>query len=192
MASHFFAYLGRMKLIQRWSLMRNTLPENIQEHSQQVAIIAHCLALIGNRYYNRSYDPSYGALLALFHDADEVFVGDLPTPVKYFNPEIRASYQAAETMAKEKLLSLLPQDLQEDYRGLFFPPQDAHTRLVKAADKIAAYIKCLEETAAGNGEFSQARESLKKELAAYDDLPEVKYFIEEFVGSFLLTLDEMS
>jgi len=193
MGSHFFAYIGRMKLIRRCGLMRNTMPENIQEHSLQVAMIAHAIALIGNKYYGRSYDENKMAVLAMFHDAGEVIVGDLPTPVKYFNPEIKKGYSVVEDVAKEKLLSMLPKELEEEYRELLFPDESTvEMRIVKAADKISAYLKCAEENSAGNGEFRQAEKSLAAEIAKYDDLPEVGHFMDEFAESFSLTLDEMN
>ncbi|MEG1501111.1 MAG: 5'-deoxynucleotidase [Clostridiales bacterium] len=192
MSSHFFAYLARMKLINRWSLMRNTLGENIQEHSLQVALIAHAMALIGNKYYKKQYDANKIAVIALFHDVSEVITGDLPTPVKYFNYQIRDNYHEVERMAQDKLLSLLPGDLQDDYRSLLTPSEDESYFLVKAADKIAAYTKCLEEEMAGNREFSQAQKTIAREMEKYRILPEVDYFWREFVASFSLTLDDMS
>lgn len=191
MGNHFFAYLSRMKLIKRWSLMRNTIPENIQEHSLDVAVIAHALSLIDNRHFGGENDAGKLVLLAIYHDVGEVIIGDLPTPVKYFNPEIQTTYAAIEKVAKEKLLSYLPSDLAEDYQELFFPPQDKAKQLIKAADKIAAYLKCVEESLAGNGEFIKAEQSLKKELEKYQALPAVKYFMDNFAPSFRLTLDEM-
>ena len=192
MKSHFFAYLSRMKLIRRWSLMRNTFPENIQEHSYQVALITHGLALIGTRHFGRNYNVPQLVITALYHDVGEVIAGDLPTPVKYFNPEMKKAYAVVENSAKNRLLGLLPADLQEDYREYFFYPTSGEYRLIKAADKIAAYLKCLEETAAQNNEFTQAQISLKEQIESFADLPEVAYFMESFAGSFALTLDEMS
>jgi len=189
---HFFAYLSRMKFIRRWGLMHNTYPENIQEHSLRVAMIAHALGVIRNRLFHGHANPDRAAALALFHDASEVLTGDLPTPVKYFNPDIRAAYQAIETVANRKLLDMVPGDLREDYRALFFD-QDAdreHHDLVKAADRLAAYIKCLEELAAGNHEFSKAEKALRASVEALG-LPEVRYFLDTFVPSFKLTLDEL-
>lgn len=192
MGSHFYAYLGRMKLIRRWSLMRNIMPENIQEHSYQVAIIVHGLALTGNKYFSKAYDPAKLVMLALYHDVAEIIVGDMPTPVKYFNPDIQKAYGDVENIAKDRLVSMLPEEFQAEYQPLFFPENDDAYRLVKAADKIAAYIKCVEESTAGNKEFAEAEKSLRLELDKYADLPEVEYFIEEFAKSFLLTLDEMN
>jgi 5'-deoxynucleotidase len=190
--SHFFAYLSRMKFIRRWGLMHNTYPENIQEHSLRVAMIAHALGVIKNRLFQGRANPERVAVLALFHDASEVLTGDLPTPVKYFNPEIRAAYQAIETVANRKLLDMVPGELREDYRALLSGQDDdrEHHDLVKAADRLAAYIKCLEELAAGNHEFSKAEKALRGSVEALA-LPEVRYFLDTFVPSFKLTLDEL-
>ncbi|HEV8440118.1 MAG TPA: 5'-deoxynucleotidase [Methylomirabilota bacterium] len=190
--SHFFAYLARMKFIRRWGLMHNTYPENIQEHSLRVAIIAHALAVIRNRLFHGRVNPERAAALALFHDASEVLTGDLPTPVKYFNPDIRLAYQTIESVAKQKLIEMIPGELQPDYRPLFFEDDvdREHQQLVKAADRLAAYLKCLEELAAGNHEFSKAEKTLRQSVEA-SNLAEVKYFLDTFVPSFRLTLDEL-
>jgi 5'-deoxynucleotidase len=190
--SHFFAYLSRMKLIKRWGLMYNTHPENIQEHSLRVAVIAHALAIIRNRVFGGCVDPERTASLALYHDATEVLTGDLPAPIKYFNPEIRQASKNLETAAARRLFQMLPQELREDYESFFFS-RDAdreHQVLVKAADKLCAYMKCLEEVSAGNREFSQAEKTLRASVEALD-LPEVRYFLETFIPSFKLTLDEL-
>jgi len=190
--SHFFAYLSRMKFIRRWGLMYNTYPENIQEHSLRVAMIAHALGVIRNRMFQGRVNPDRAAALALFHDASEVLTGDLPTPVKYFNPDIRSAYQAIETVANRQLLEMVPQALREDYRALLFDEEAdrEHRALVKAADRLAAYLKCLEELAAGNHEFSKAEKTLRANVEALP-LPEVRYFFDTFVPSFKLTLDEL-
>ena len=190
--SHFFAYLARMKFIRRWGLMHNTYTENIQEHSLRVAMIAHALGVIRNRLFRGRANPERAAALALFHDASEVLTGDLPTPVKYFNPDIRIAYQTIETVANRKLLDMVPVELQADYRALFFGEEAdrEHLDLVKAADRLAAYMKCLEELAAGNHEFSKAEKALRASVEALP-LPEVRYFLETFVPSFKLTLDEL-
>ena len=190
--SHFFAYLARMKFIRRWGLMHNTYPENIQEHSLRVAMIAHTLGVIRNRLFQGRANPERAAALALFHDASEVLTGDLPTPVKYFNPDIRIAYHSIETVANRKLLDMVPVELQEDYRALFLGEEAdrQHRDLVKAADRLAAYIKCLEELAAGNHEFSKAEKALRASVEALP-LPEVRYFLDTFVPSFKLTLDEL-
>ena len=190
--SHLFAYLSRMKFIRRWSLMHSTYPENVQEHSLHVALVAHMLAVIRNRLFSGRVNPERAATLALYHDVGEVLIGDLPTPVKYFNPEIKTAYQTIEQTAVHKLFGMLPEALRDDYRP-FFEPTDTdrdHHELVKAADKLCAYLKCLEEVSAGNREFSQAEQTLK-ETVEQIDLPEVGYFLETFVPSFRLTLDEL-
>jgi 5'-deoxynucleotidase len=190
--SHLFAYLARMKFIRRWGLMHNTYPENIQEHSLRVAMIAHALAIIRNRLFGGGLSPERAAVLALYHDTSEVLTGDLPAPVKYFNPEIKTAYRAIEAAAERKLFDMVPGELKEDYRGLLLGGDGdrAHRDLVKAADKLAAYIKCLEELAAGNHEFSKAEKVLRESVEALE-LPEVRYFLDTFVPSFRLTLDEL-
>jgi 5'-deoxynucleotidase len=188
----FFAFLSRMRHIYRWSLMRNVTRENIMEHSLQVAMIAHGLALINNRIFNGNIDPEKVALLAVYHDSNETITGDLPTPIKYFNPDIQESYKALEDVSKEKLLTLLPEPLREDYRKvLFFDENSPEGKLVKAADRICAYIKCVEELKAGNGEFQKAQQAIMKKIENIN-LPEVKYFMEHFIGNFSLTLDELN
>lgn len=190
--SHLFAYLSRMKFIRRWGLMHNTYPENIQEHTARVALIAHALAVIRNRIFGGDVNPERAAVLALYHDAGEVLIGDLPAPVKYFNPEIKTAYRAIEATAIKKLFEMIPGELRDDYRSIFTADEAdrAHRELVKAADKLCAYLKCLEEIGAGNQEFSQAEKSLK---ASVEDiqLPEVDYFMKTFVPSFTLTLDDL-
>jgi 5'-deoxynucleotidase len=190
--SHFFAYLSRMKLIRRWGLMHSAYPENIQEHSLRVAQIAHALAIIRNRLFGGQLRPERAAVLALYHDAGEVLTGDLPTPVKNFNPEIRTAYRAIETSAREKLLSMVPEALRPAYRDVFLPddPADGHLEVVRAADRLCAYIKCVEERSAGNPEFAQAEKALRAAIEAIP-LPEVRYFVETFLPSFRLTLDEL-
>ena len=193
MLSHFFAYLSRMKFIRRWGLMHSTYPENIQEHSAQVAMVAHALAIIRNRMFAGNVNPDRVAALALYHDASEVLTGDLPTPVKYFNPEIKTAYHAIEQTANKKLLSMIPAALKPDYQAIFHPEQAdaACLELIKAADKLCAYIKCLEEVSVGNKEFSQAEKTLRATVENID-LPEVGYFLKTFVPSFKLTLDELN
>lgn len=191
--SHFFAYLSRMKFIKRWGLMHNTYPENVQEHSLRVAQIAHALALIKNRLYGGSVDPDRVAVLGLYHDAGEVLIGDLPSPIKYFNPEIHKAYKDIESSAVDKLVSMMPNELAGDYRDILNgkSSEPAQLEIVKAADKICAYIKCLEEAVSGNREFSKAEEALRTAVEEIE-LPEVEYFLETFVPSFRLTLDELS
>lgn len=188
----FFAFLSRMRHIYRWSLMRNVASENIQEHSLQAAMIAHALAIIRNKYYNGSTDPEKVALLAIFHDANETITGDLPTPIKYYNPEISRAYKSIEAVSKEKLLSLLPEDLKEEYRKvLFYDDESEEGKIIKAADRICAYIKCIEELKAGNGEFKKAEQAILKKIEEID-LPEVRYFMDHFIENFRLTLDELN
>jgi 5'-deoxynucleotidase len=191
--SHFFAYLARMKFIFRWGLMRNTRPENIQEHSLQVAMIAHGLAVIKNRFFAGQVNPERVAVLAMYHDVGEVITGDLATPIKNFNPKIKTAYKEIEGVARQKLFNMLPDELKPEYETLFFEAETDrdHWLLVKAADKICAYLKCLEEMKAGNLEFAKAEKAVKAELDKLE-LPEVKYFIQNYIPSFLLTLDELN
>ncbi len=190
MKSHFFAYISRMRFIQRWALMRNTAPENVQEHSHQVAVLAHALAVIRNRFFGGTADPGAVAAAALYHDASEILTGDMPTPIKYDNPDIRRAYKDVEAVAEEKLLAMLPPELQEAYRGLLTGADPETAALVKAADKLSAYIKCVEELKAGNLEFREAAEQTRRTLEGYG-LPEVTYFLETFMDSFSLTLDQL-
>ena len=181
-----------MKLIRRWSLMKAVTEENIAEHSAQVAQIAHALAVIGNSCYGKDVNADRVTTLALYHESSEVITGDLPTPIKYYNPEIRKAYGEIESVANDKLLSMLPDELREGYRPLIEQDSASYEhRLVKAADKLAAYVKCVEELKSGNREFAKAEAALKKEVEAYYDLPEVKYFCDRFLESFSKTLDEL-
>lgn len=191
--SHFFAQLSRMKLIYRWPLMRNIQKENISEHSLQVAMVAHALALISNRKFKTQLDAAHIALMAMFHDATEIITGDLPTPVKYQNNAIATEYKKIEKLAEKQLLSLLPDEFMDDYRFLLDSEyQDVEAaKVVKAADTLCAYIKCLEEIAAGNKEFVLAKRRLEIMLEERMT-PAVQYFIDVFIPSFSLTLDEMS
>lgn len=190
--SHFFAYLSRMRYIQRWSLMRNMHAENIQEHSLQVAMVSHALALIRNEHFGGSADPNRVAVLALFHDVGEVITGDLATPIKYFNPSIKNAYDEIDVVARRKLLDMLPSELRGFYDELLFADEAGYDwKLVKAADRICAYLKCLEELKAGNREFARAEKTVKKTIDAIG-LPEVDYFMKRFVPSFMLTLDELN
>ena len=189
---NFFAMLSRMKYINRWGLMRNNRNENIQEHSLQVAIIAHALALIRNKYFGGNIDADRAAVIAIFHDCDEILTGDMPTPVKYFNESILSAYREVGDAAKERLLSMLPEGLKPEYSKLFYRSgnEDAGLwNIIKAADTICAYIKCLEEIAGGNTEFATAAKSTRKKLDSID-LPEVGMFIDEFCGAFSLSLDD--
>ena len=189
MKSHFFAYISRMRFIQRWALMRNTAPENVQEHSHQVAVLAHALAVIRNERFGGQVDAGAVAVAALYHDASEILTGDMPTPIKDDNPAIRKAYKEVEKVAEDKLLRLLPPDMQPVYKQVLRP--DAETEaLVKAADKLSAHIKCLEEEKAGNHEFCAAARQTRQALEDMH-LPEVDLFLEEFLPSFRLTLDEL-
>ena len=190
MKSHFFAYISRMRFIQRWALMRNTAPENVQEHSHQVAVLAHGLALIRNEKFGGTVDPGAVAAAALYHDASEILTGDMPTPIKYDNPAIRQAYKDVEAVAEQKLVDFLPRELREVYRNIVTPTDPEIEALVKAADKLSAHIKCLEELKAGNNEFREAAAQTRKALEDYD-LPEVRYFMDTFLESFALTLDEL-
>ncbi len=185
---NFFAYMARMKYITRWSLMRNSVPENIQEHSHMVAVLAHALAVIRRDVFGGKADPEACACAALFHDATEIFTGDLPTPIKYFDPEIRSAYHRVEDAAAEKLLGMLPEDLRGAYEPLLREEDEEVRAMVKAADKLAAYLKCREELAAGNSEFADAEKETLALLRAME-MPEVDWFLTNFAGAFGLTLD---
>ena len=190
--SHFYAMLSRMKYINRWGLMRNTQQESICEHSLEVAVLAHALAILHNRRFHGHVNPERAATLANFHDAPEIITGDLPTPVKYYNPSIHRAYQEVEKVAQDKLLSMLPQDLQQDYTSLLFQEQEEDKQLlifVKAADKLSALIKCVEERKMGNAEFAKAEQTIREAIYAMK-IPEADCFMEEFLPSYELTLDE--
>lgn len=189
---HFFAMLSRMKYITRWGLMNNTKSENISEHSLQTAFFAHALTLIENKRFGKSLDCSRAALLAMYHDCSEILTGDMPTPVKYFNSQIVDAYKNVEKMAGEKLLSMLPEDLRQEYGSVLFfeePGDDELRKYVKAADKLSALVKCIEEIRMGNDEFKKAKESTEKTLEKME-IPSVDVFLDEFLPSFYLTLDE--
>lgn len=190
MAHAFFAYLSRMRYIVRWGLMRNTVQENIQEHSHIVAVLAHALAVIRREKFGGSADPGRVAAVALYHDASEIFTGDLPTPVKYANPAIRDAYKAVEAGAADRLLDTLPEELRPSFSPFLNETDPEVLSLVKAADKLSAYLKCLEELKAGNGEFKSAAQQTLKDLQSYG-LPELDYFMETFLPAFSLTLDEL-
>lgn len=191
MQSSFFSMVLRMRYVNRWGLMRNTHTESLSEHTADVAILAHALALIAKKRFGRDLDPERAAVVALYHDASEIITGDLPTPVKYHDPQITAAYKQIEREADHRLLSLLPNDLKEEYASIFSGEgEDPYLlRLVKAADKLSALIKCEEEESSGNREFSSAKEATRKSLDAME-LPEVAVFLEEFYESFAKTLDE--
>lgn len=192
MASRFFALFSRMKYINRWALMRNTAQESLSQHSLEVAAFAHALALLGNRRLGKSYNAERAALLGIYHDMPEIITGDMPTPVKYFSPDIRAAFGAVEKVSQQRLLSALPEDLQADFYPLLTEDDDKDLlKLVKAADKLSALVKCIEERKAGNSEFSGAE---KATLLAIEklDLPEIRLFMDEFMGAYDLTLDALS
>lgn len=191
--SHFFAHLARMKLIQRWPLMRSVSTENISEHSLQVAFVAHALAIIKNKKFGGNTNPERIAILAMYHDTSEVLTGDLPTPVKYYNPDIAKEYKKIEAAAELKLLSLLPEEFQEDFKPFLLSnaAHDEDKQIVKQADSICAYLKCLEELSAGNHEYALAKKRLDKTLQERKT-PEMDYFLNTFAPSFELSLDEIS
>ena len=190
MSQSFFALISRMRYIGRWGLMRNSLSENVQEHSHMVAVIAHCLAVIGREVYGRGVSPERCAAAALFNDASEILTGDLPTPVKYQDEAIRSSYHEIERRANERLLRLLPDELKSSYEPLLFGTDSEIGAYVRAADKLSAYIKCIEERKAGNNEFLSAEAQTLKILKERA-MPEVDYFISNFIPAFERTLDEL-
>ena len=193
MNSSFFAMISRMKYIDRWALMRNTRSENISEHSQEVAVLAHALCVIGNKRLGKSLNADRAAVIALYHDAAEIITGDMPTPVKYYDTAIREAYRRIEDDAACKLLQLLPDDLREEFERVLLPEQteDGYLLLlIKAADKLSALIKCLEEEKAGNREFVKAEKAARDKLVLMK-LPEVEIFLEEFIPAYACTLDEL-
>ena len=191
--NHFFAMHSRMKYINRWALMRNTSSENISEHSNDVACIAHALAVIKNIRYGGNLNPERAAFLGLYHDMPEIITGDMPTPVKYHSPSLREAFAEVEDMASKKLLSMLPEDMKQYYESAFFPEkQDEELwKIIKAADKISALIKFIEEEKAGNREFTKAFESTKKAITEMN-MPECEDFLRDFLPSFYLSLDEQN
>ncbi|MGM0882519.1 MAG: 5'-deoxynucleotidase [Bacillota bacterium] len=198
MDSHFFAYMYRLKYIERWSLMRNTTKENVAEHTFHVALLAHMLCEIGNRIYGKSYNADRAVTIALFHDATEVFTGDIPTPVKHHNPKMLASFREIEAMAAERLLGMVPSPLQPAYGSLLgkqSDTDDGHDKqlhhIVKAADLLDAYLKCLSELSAGNREFLVAKGQTEQALAKLN-MQEVEWFLAHLAPSLGMTLDEMS
>ena len=191
MPYNFFPMIARMRYIDRWGLMRNTQVENIQEHSHMVAVLAHALAVIQNKYFGGQVDPGAVAVAALYHDASEIITGDMPTPIKYDNPEIKAAYKAVESVAEQKLLSMLPDDLRGEFEDIITSPDPDVHALVKAADKLSAYLKCVEELKAGNLEFKKAKEQTYAALCQ-NPIPALGYFMEHFLSGFELTLDELN
>lgn len=191
--SRFYAYLSRMKHIFRWSLMKNSQQESLSVHTLDTAVIAHCLGLLRNRRFGGSCDVNRLVLLAMYHDCSEILTGDMPTPIKYYNPEIKDAYKKVEAVANEKLVSMLPEDLRGDYRPLFcHENEDAELlRLLKAADKLSALVKCIEEENAGNREFVKAKQSTLRSIEEMR-LPEADAFVTEFLPSYGLTVDELN
>ncbi|MBQ8685042.1 MAG: 5'-deoxynucleotidase [Clostridia bacterium] len=191
MRHDFYAYMDRMKYIKRWQLMRSTREENIMEHSQNVTMLAHALAVIHNEVYGGNADLLKTVLYAVYHETSEVMTGDLPTPIKYYNRSIQGAYKELERSACEKILSTLPSEMQGSVAPFVLADETSvEYKLVKAADRLAAYVKCLEELRSGNTEFSKAKKSVEKDL--HDrNMPEVEYFFEHFIGSYLLTLDDL-
>ena len=189
--SHFFAYLSRMRFIQRWALMRNTAPENVQEHSHQVAVLAHALALIRRDILNLpAPDPDRCAVAALYHDASEILTGDLPTPIKYYNPDIKTAYKEVERIAGNRLLDMLPAELRSSYTHYVLEDDAELEPFVKAADKLSAHIKCLEEQKAGNTEFDSAAQQTLEALKAMNR-PELEWFLNNCLQAFTLNLDQL-
>lgn len=194
----FFATISRMKYIERWALMRNSRPENLSEHAVEVSMISHALCIIGNVRYGRHLDGERAALIGIYHDASEIITGDMPTPVKYYNEEIKHAYKSVERVAEDHLLERLPDDLRPAFSSIFKPNEEDEDemymrKLVKAADKLSALIKCIEEERSGNKEFTTAQKSTLKALDKMkEELPEVKDFMDEFLSSYGNTLDELA
>lgn len=185
----FFAMVSRMKYIDRWALMRNTERESLDSHSKEVAVIAHALAVIGNKRFGKNYNTDRVAVLGLYHDAHEIITGDMPTPVKYDNETLTTAFKAVEDSANEKLLMKLPEDFRDDFRQLLTGDDDKELQpLVKAADKLSALIKCIDERKAGNTEFREAEASTRKRIIE-SDVPEAEVFMDEFLPAYELTLD---
>ena len=191
MANEFYALMGRMRYITRWGLMRNSFSENIQEHSHQVAVLAHALALIRRDILKlEGPDPDRCAVAALYHDASEILTGDLPTPIKYYNPDIKVAYKQVEHIAGERLLTMLPQQLRDSYEHLVLEDDETVNPIVKAADKLSAYIKCIEEQKGGNSEFDSAAAQTMASMKEMQ-LPELDWFIDECLPAFSLNLDQL-
>lgn len=191
MQNTFFPMISRMRYINRWGLMRNTYLENIQEHSHMVAVLAHALAVIQNEQFGAAVDAGEVAVAALYHDAAEILTGDMPTPIKYDNPDIQAAYKAIEQVAEDKLLSMLPDELRPAFKPALSPEREDVIAIIKAADKLSAYIKCVEELKAGNDDFAKAKDQTFAALQK-NPLPALHYFIEHFLSGFELTLDELN
>ena len=190
MSYSFFAYIFRMRYIARWALMRNTRTENVEEHSYEVAVLAHALAAIGREVFHKDADPDKAAAAALFHDAPEIITGDMPTPIKYYNPELKSAYKQVEAVAQDKLLSMLPPELVSVYEPLVRESDESVRRYVKAADKLAAWLKCQEEKKAGNSEFDRAADETMAALRGMG-MEELDWFLDNLAGAFRLTLDDL-
>lgn len=187
----FFAYMARMKYIRRWCLMHSITDENIMEHTQQVTVIAHALAIIGNKYYGKDYDIEKVLLYSTYHECSEVITGDLPTPIKYFNEDIKVAYKNLETLACSNILSTLPEELQSEYEKFVIPDTSSKEYLImKKADRISAYLKCVEEMKVGNKEFKKAKDSIGREINSYKE-EEVQYFVKYILPVYSKTLDEL-
>ena len=191
--SPFFAMMSRMKYINRWALMRNSYPENISEHSLEVAMIAHVLALISNKKFGNTLNAERAGMIGLYHDCTEIITGDMPTPIKYYNTDTKEAYKNVEKQAAKELLAMLPDYLSDEYESLFFPKEEEAYlwKLVKAADRLSAYIKCIEDEKAGNREFTSAKAAVYEKLTEMD-LPEVRIFMQDFADSYKKTLDELN
>ena len=193
MSNNFFAMMSRMKYIDRWALMRNSYTENISEHSLEVSMLTHALCVIGNKRLGKKLDAEKAVLVALYHDASEIITGDMPTPIKYLNKDIKGAFKDIEAKANMRLLDMLPEDLKEDYQEIFFPKEDMgyELKLVKAADKLSALIKCIEEEKMGNLEFKSAGKTLQNSIIDMH-LEEADIFMKEFLPAYHLTLDELN
>ena len=195
MESNFFATVARMKYIERWALMRNTRPETLSEHTLEVSMIAHALCVIGNVRYGKQLDANHAAMVGMYHDASEIITGDMPTPIKYYNPSIKEAFKSIEDEANNKLLAQLPEDIKAEYQSIFFK-DETHAyewKLVKAADKLSAMLKCLEEEKTGNREFVKAKEATETSLRKLAcELPEVADFMKECLPAYSKTLDELN
>lgn len=195
MGTNFYATIARMKYIERWALMRNTRPETLSEHTLEVSMLAHALCVIGNIRYGKELDANLAAMIGLYHDASEIITGDMPTPIKYYNPSIKEAFKSIEKEANQKLIDQLPEDLQEAYRPIIFKEETYayEWKLVKAADKLSAMIKCLEEEKTGNKEFVKAKEATETSLHLLaEQLPEVSDFMRECLPAYSKTLDELN
>ena len=189
--NNFYGMLARMKYINRWGLMRNTINDNIAEHSLEVAIIAHALAVIANTRFHKNLNAEHIAIMGIMHDTTEIITGDLPTPIKYYAPEIRDAYKKVEDIAAHQLLSEIPEDMQDSYRDILIEDDSIEWKYVKAADKMSAYIKCIEEKNMGNTDFEKAQATIKHSLDEMN-MEEIKVFIDEFLPSYTMTLDEIN